>query len=120
MKKKSILIPVITIILVAILLLVQNAFAPKTIILDRMQIIGVDLRKVQVLEGEPAAPVWKWQAGIQYRMLNLTGDAMVGTSSFVLTDPQALKIRQFLKPFVDTIKTNTDISIVENFTDPPE
>lgn len=107
-------------IFLASLCLTHFAFAPKTIVLDQIEISEIRLRKVEVYSGEPPVGEWKWQISAQYRMQNLVGDSVDKEKAVILSDPQTLQIRNFLKPFIDAIRADVDISNVINFTDPPE
>jgi len=83
---------------------------PKTIVYNKIILDQVTLHRAE--DG--------WHLGIMYTMIDETGVLTQRAFEDAASDDDKLKIRKFLKPFMDILKSNTGIDNIENFIDPPE
>jgi len=120
MKRNLIVCLIFAFVTIGFLSIVPNVLAPKTIVLDRMEINEVRITRIQILTGDPLIGEWKYLLSIQYRMLNAAGDSVIDSKQIILTPAQDLKIRKFLKPLVEALKTEVDIHTIDNWIDPGE
>ena len=113
-------------LVLALVLLGTICLGAKVVTYDKIKIENIQLFKgaVEIYtldeegevtfdeEGEPIMEsVMKWKVGINY---TLTGDERRGmTKIFTLTDEQITKVKNFIKGYISELKTETDITDVE-------
>jgi len=101
-----------------ILIFIDFVFAPTTIVYDRIQVGDARVRQVVVLEGEPPVPTIRYQLEIRHRIANADGDVVNVIRSWILNTSQTSQVMSALDPAIEVLKTQYDITIVENWEDP--